>query len=148
MKAFDTVPHEKLISVLESEGIRGRLLNWIKDYLSCRTQSVRINNDVSAKTDVVSGVPQGSVSGPLFFIIYTSDISKVVKHGELYFYANDCKLSFAHDKSTPCGSELQDDLNAICDWADKMQLKLSAPKCKVLILNKFKTQMTQCELFI
>lgn len=148
MKAFDSVSHSKLISILDAKGIRGNLLRWIKNFLSGRTQSVCINDVFSQKVTVASGVPQGSVLGPILFIIYIADICKVVKNCELYLYADDCKLSFAHNKNSPTDAELQCDLNSISQWADRMQLKLAASKCKILTLNKPRTGLDQREYFI
>ena len=82
-KAFDKVSHEKLITVLDNKGIRGKPLDWIKDFLTDRTQVVRIQNIFSEEAAVKSGVPQGSCIGPLMFILFINDLVSVVQNCNL-----------------------------------------------------------------
>ena len=90
-KAFDTVPHQRLILKLERYGIRGHLLDWLRAFLMGRRQRVCINNHYSNWTNVTSGVPQGSVLGPLLFIIYINDIESNIK-SKIRLFADDCVL--------------------------------------------------------
>ena len=90
-KAFDTVPHRRLIVKLESYGINGNILNWIKAFLSRRSQVVKVNGADSESTAVLSGIPQGSVLGPLLFAIYINDLPEAVTSDALLF-ADDTKL--------------------------------------------------------
>ena len=127
-KAFDTVPIERLLHKMEYMGIRGRLLKWIRDYLFNRTYQVRINGVLSSEHSVSSGVPQGSVLGPLLFILYISDISQNMS----------CRTSmYADDTKMFCDPTLQhgdmvEDLSELERWTEKWLLKLNVSKCSVL----------------
>ena len=93
-KAFDTVSHPKLLEVIRSYGIGKNLYNWIACFLKNRKQFVRINNSLSDPTEVVSGIPQGSVIGPLLFILYMDDVNKVVSQfTTVSLFADDAKFS-------------------------------------------------------
>ena len=91
-KAFDSVPHERLLAKLDFYGIRGKALSWIKDFLSNRTQNVSVNGVLSSSRPVVFGVPQGSVLGPVLFILFINDISCSVQ-SNLRLFADDCVLT-------------------------------------------------------
>ena len=80
-KAFDTVPYDKLLHKLEAYGIRGPLHTWIKAFLCDRMMRVMVEGEASEETTVESGVPQGTVLGPLFFLVYINDISKGLSPG-------------------------------------------------------------------
>ena len=129
-KAFDRVSHAKLIDKLENYGVNGGLINWIKDYLTNRTSSVRVNNSTSNRFKVTSGVPQGSVLGPLLYIIYVNDMFEIVKNNsaELFMYADDAKI-FKTIKSSDDRLILQSCLNSLGDWSKKWEIKLNAGKC-------------------
>ena len=94
-KAFVSVPHLRLISKLQAYGIRGNLLKWIKNFLIGRQQKVILNGSSSQWTEVTSGVPQGSVLGPLLFILYANDITDGVQ-STLEMFADDSKLYRIH----------------------------------------------------
>lgn len=88
-KAFDTVPHELLKSKLHQYGITGNILGWINSFLSQRKQQVRVNGKFSDWSSVASGVPQGTVLGPLLFYLYIHDITNDID-SEIRLFANDC----------------------------------------------------------
>ena len=90
-KAFDSVPYRRLLAKLESYGIQNKTLAWLKSFLIGRKQRVKIKGTTSAWTEVLSGVPQGSVLGPLLFILYINDITDNIKC-EAFLYADDMKL--------------------------------------------------------
>ena len=91
-KAFDSVPHVRLIYKLNMLGIRGRLLNWIEDFLRNRRQRVVVNGSQSDWREVTSGVPQGSVIGPLLFICYINDLPSVITGCEYKIFVDYCKV--------------------------------------------------------
>ncbi|CAG2209440.1 unnamed protein product [Mytilus edulis] len=111
-KAFDTVPHQRLFLKLEKLGIKGCILNWIKSFLSGRKQCVRINNTTSTWSDVVSGVPQGSVLGPVLFLIFINDLPDVVE-GIVKVFADDCKV-YSKVSSDYERCKLQENLDRLC----------------------------------
>ena len=90
-KAFDTVPHRRLPGKFSAYGIQGNILNWIKDFLCGRSQIVKVNGEQSAPAAVISGIPQGTVLGPLLFVIYINDILDNIKSEGLLF-ADDTKI--------------------------------------------------------
>ena len=98
MKAFDMVNQQLLIKKLEKYGITGKLLAWIKNYLTDRKQCTIANKIISNKENIVYGVPQGSVLGPLLFSIYINDISSVVKSSTISMYADYTVVYISHTK--------------------------------------------------
>ena len=91
-KAFDCVAHEHLLIKLQCLGIDGRLLEWIRSFLTHRLQRVVVNGTYSDWLSVRSGVPQGSVLDPLLFLLYIDDMHRAVKHSKLKLYADDVAL--------------------------------------------------------
>ena len=120
-------------------GISGQLLHWIRSFLSGRFQRVVINGSCSDWLPVQSGVPQGTVLAidPLLFLLYVDDLRDVVSNATLKLFADDVAL-YCEVISTADCSLLQEDLNNICSWATKWQLRLNAFKCEVLFYNKCK----------
>ena len=88
---FDTVPHPRLLGKLSCYGISGNIINWIKAFLLGRSQVVRVNGEKSEETAVLSGIPQGSVLGPLLFVVYINDLPESVK-SNIFLFADDTKI--------------------------------------------------------
>ena len=120
-KAFDKVSHRLLIHKLAHYGITGEVLNWIKAFLSNRTQEVIVDGARSEKCGVTSGVPQGSVLGPLLFLLFINDIPSHTKHSNIRLFADDCMLYRKIDDNKDCDL-LQEDLNGLLDWEKKWKM--------------------------
>lgn len=133
-KAFDLVSHEALLYKLERYGFNGTILLWIKAFLLDRKQRVVIGEFASDWSDVKSGVPQGSVLGPLLFILFVNDIPEILHHISKLF-ADDCKL-LAIVKNCLDRKLLQDDLDKIVKWSQEWRMLFNLLKCKVMHLNK------------
>jgi hypothetical protein len=138
-KAFDKVDHEGLLLKLEHYGIRSSLLLWIRSFLIGRTQKVLVDGAASSPTPVMSGVPQGTVLGPLFFLVYINDISKGLSNGtKIRLFADDSLLY--RTIKTPQDSEiLQKDLDSLQIWEKTWKMEFHPGKCQLLkITNKIR----------
>ena len=133
-KAFDSVPHKRLAQKLESCGIDGNVLAWVKDFLAERKQTVVINGIKSSEGKVTSGIPQGSVLGPLLFVIYINDLPRGLKTVAKMF-ADDTKV-FARSDTDDGAINLQKDIDELQNWSDKWLLKFHPDKCCVLKIGK------------
>ena len=128
MTAFPQSPEYPHVTEFQSFGITGNVLKWIKDFLSGRHQRVVVNGTFSKWKPVLSGIPQGSVLGPVLFIIFINDLPEVVKC-YCKIFADDTKLY----KAISCSNDqqmLQLDLFQCCDWSDDWLLLFNVLKCK------------------
>ena len=132
-KAFDTVPHYRLMKKLDAYGIKNSLLLWIKDFLDGRWQQVVLNGSASKAIMVSSGVPQGSVLGPLLFLLYVNDIPEQVKCN-ISMFADDTKI-YTAIKNVADSQRLQADLNSLANWANKWLLRFNVKKCKCMSIG-------------
>ena len=136
-KAFDKVSHRHLLLKLEHYGIRGPTLSWIGDFLANRTQRVMIEGTQSETAPVTSGVPQGSVLGPLLFLCYINDLPTCVS-SDIRLFADDCLL-YRTIHSQQDAVILQEDLNMLQQWEAKWLMSFNPGKCEVLrVTNKRK----------
>lgn len=133
-KAFDKVPHKRLILKLRNHGIQGVLLGWITEWLKGRKQKVGIRGVSSDWADVLSGVPQGSVLGPLLFLVYINDLDFGIDNWILKF-ADDSKI-FSRITGKCDHKKLQDDLNKLATWSETWQMLFNTSKCKVMHIGK------------
>ena len=133
-KAFDKVPVERLVKKVKAHGVGGRVLNWIAAWLRGRKQRVVLNGKASDWADVLSGVPQGSVLGPLLFIIFINDLDSAATAEIVHKFADDTKIAQPirsdQDKAT-----LQVTLDHLCAWANTWGMEFNVAKCKVMHLG-------------
>ena len=130
-KAFDTVSHYRLLIKLEAMGFSQNMLNIIRNFLNCRHMEVRVGDAVSKVKPVTSGVPQGSVLGPLLFLLFINDLPESVIN-EIRIFADDVKMV-----ADPAQRQsIQRDLDELCNWENLWCLKFNLLKCKVLHIGK------------
>ena len=137
-KAFDCLNHELLIAKLEAYGFDQSSLEYIYSYLSNRKQRTKVNNSFSEWCSIISGVPQGSILGPLLFNIYLNDIFYFVKKSDIANYADDT-TPFTMDKTMDALLDsLEKDVSTIIKWFEHNYLKLNADKCHLLVSSHSK----------
>ena len=129
-KAFDKVAHMRLMKKLRGYGVNVQIRNWIQNFLSERRQKVVVNGEESEWAHVLSGVPQGSVLGPVLFVCYINDLPQEVQT-KVKLFADDTKL-YTKVSEEYGRHELQEDINNLDKWAKEWQLSFNASKCKVM----------------
>jgi len=132
-KAFDRVPHTRLLSKLSCYGLSGKLMDWIHHFLTNRKQRVNIRGSYSEWINITSGVPQGSVLGPILFIIFINDLPDVVL-SILSLFADDTKL-YRPIRSFNDHLILQQDINNLLSWNEKWQFFFNYQKCYVMSIG-------------
>ena len=131
-KAFNTVPHDRLLGKLEFYGITGPVLNWISAFLKGRTQSVLVEGEHSRKDPILSGVPQGTVLGPLLFLLFVNDLPECVSEGtRTRLFADDC-LVYREIRNQEDRVQLQADLDALGTWSARWGMRFNTSKCEIL----------------
>ena len=129
-KAFDKVPHQRLILKLKSHGMGNSIINWIEQWLTDSKQRVVVDGEVSSWKSVLSGVPQVHVLGPILFMAYINDLEEGVT-GSILKCADDTKL-FRKTKEIGDTFFLQDDIDKLVKWSEKWQMLFNFGKCKCL----------------
>ena len=138
-KAFDKVPHQLLLHKLQKYGFWSPLHQWFASYLTGRTQRVALEGQYSDWLNVASGVPQGSILGPLFFILYINDLPEyITPPTEMALYADESKL-YRVIKSDDDVAKLQTDLNSLHLWSSRWCMKFNTDKCKAVRLSRKRT---------
>ena len=140
-KAFDTVSHTRLLYKLDWYGIRNQALQWIKSFLTNRYQNVVVESTCSTKVPVVSGVPQGTVLGPILFLVYINDLPDVIKYSHVRLFADDCIL-YKQVLSTSDAQKLQSDLDSLYHWAETWLMRFNTSKCHVMHITQAKLNRT------
>jgi retron-type reverse transcriptase len=134
-KAFDTVNHQILINKLKHYGIRGVAINWLISYLSNRKQLVSIGNVTSDQEIISCGVPQGSVLGPLLFLLYINDFDQCSDLLDFHLFADDANLFFKHKNLITLQSDLNNELNNIFTWLCANKLSLNIDQSNFVIFH-------------
>ena len=129
-KAFDKVNQELLIKKLNIFGIKDLALNWIKSYLSNRTQQMQVGNDLSSEREVHTGVPQGSILGPTFFLCYINDVVDICHNSKMLLYADDTVLykKISDTQRFLDMHDFQQDVNRLINWCQKNRLNINVKK--------------------
>lgn len=135
-RAFETIDRKRLLNKLENYGIGGMVLSWFENYLTNRKQNVRCGEIQSEDIQVNCGVPQGSILGPLLFILYINDIEKVVRHCKLHLFADDTIMYIAGSDAQDVQHKLSEDLKNVTKWLQQNKLALNATKTKAMMLGK------------
>ena len=143
-KAFDTVDHRILLRKLYAYGIRGALLKWFESYLTSRTQYVAFNGTNSDIHYVKSGVPQGSIFGPLLFILYMNDICSVSKLLFTFLYADDTCVMLSGKDLNDLIAVLNVELISLCDWLKSNKLSLNTQKTFFMVFHRARLKSANC----
>ena len=133
-KVFDTVDHKILLHKLE-HGFRGIVLEWFKNYLTNRTQYVAFNNCTSNPGNIICGVPQGSILGPLLFILYVNDITYTSNMLEFILFADDTTILYSHKDINSKINVVNKELQEVNNWFKANKLSINASKTNFMILG-------------
>ena len=134
-KAFDTVDHDVLVAKLEHYGVRGTPNNWFKSYLNKRKQFVSINGFNSSECLINCGVPQGSVLGPLLFLIYINDLKNSIKYSTVHHFADDTNMLYIDKSLKKISKNVNYDLRGLTDWLNSNLISLNVDKTEFIIFK-------------
>ena len=136
-KAFDVVPHKRLLHKLDFYGIRGQSHQWIRSFLQNRSQRVVVDGEQSTSAPVTSGVPQGSVLGPILFLVFINDMPECVK-SRARLFADD-SIVYRNINSKDDCTALQDDLDALHKWEMEWGMHFNPSKCNIITVTRKKS---------
>ena len=136
-KAFDTLDHKLLLSKLSLMNFSNETINWFKSYLCDRTFLVNVESSFSDPADLKCGVPQGSILGPLLFLLYINDLPQAVKDCDVRLYADDTCISYTHKTIETIENKLNSDFNTLCDWFvdNKLSIHFGEDKTKSILFS-------------
>ena len=127
--------HTILVNKLHKLNISNSAISWFRDYLTGRVQCTKVNNVLSDPGDVTCGVPQGSILGPLMFILYMNDIKQVLTYCKISLYADDTVIWVSGTDVHEIEMKLQQDLLNVTDWLCANKLSVNVKKCKSLLVS-------------
>ena len=134
-RAFETISRPLLLQTLKRFGIEGSTYKWFESYLSGRTQKTAFNEFVSSPIENTLGVPQGSVLGPILFIMYLNDMKRVFRYCDINLFADNTVLFIEGKHLSECVEHLNEELHSLSDWLKFKKLKLNIGKTKYLIIS-------------
>ena len=138
-KAFDCLQFPILISKLTKLGLHQDTVDWLRDYLTDRSQSTVANNTHSPAANVTQGVPQGSILGPLLYIIYANDIQDIITKSKFAFYADDTVILSSHKNMEKAFSNVQEDIDNLLSWCNRNGIHINVAKTKYMVFRGKKT---------
>ena len=145
-KAFDTVDPHIMLKKLSNIGVPADCLQWFTSYLTDRRICTLFNSSTSAESNIEYGVPQGSIHGPLLFIIYIDDIVKHLNHCSVHLYADDTVIYFSHKNISTIESVLNSELQGIFTWLCNSKLSLNCDKTVSMLFGSHKMLTKCCQL--
>ena len=134
-KAFDTVNHSILLKKLDYYGIRGLANKWFSSYITDRYQKVTIKGSTSKYCKITCGVPQGSILGPLLFLLYINDMNSAIKHSLVHHFADDTNLLYSHRDPNVLRKNMNTDLKLLFTWLCANRLSLNVNKTEFIIFK-------------
>jgi hypothetical protein len=140
-KAFDTVDHNILLNKLNHYGFRGIVNDWFSSYLKNRTQTTQVGQNISNKVEVSCGVPQGSVLGPLLFLLYVNDMHKCSDKLQFYLFADDTNILYADKNMKALESTVNIELRNLYDWLTASKLTLNIKKSNFVIFHSYQKRL-------
>ena len=147
-KAFDTLSHSQLLTKLQQLGFGGTSISWIRSYLTARTQQVRMNDVLSGRCEVESGVPQGSILGPVLFIAFTTDFSKNFQDCKISAYADDTQLLVVGKTVQEVKNKVEETLSRAQTWFSENSLKINPTKSEVMIFGPKNQNLEQVNITV
>ena len=142
-KCFDTIDHTILLDKLTHYGIRTSELKWFQSYLTGRMQVVDYNGKISEQKEISIGVPQGTVLGPLLFLLYLNDLSHVINNASINIYADDVVIYMSNSSFSALRDEMQYTMNRACEWYNANKLSLNNSKCNTMVIELASVSNTQ-----
>ena len=146
-KAFDSLDHSILLYKLEHYGVRGVPLNWFRNYLTDRKQFTCVNGVNSSTLPLTCGVPQGSILGPLLFLIYANDIINTSNVLRFILYADDTNILFSHKNVNTLYSIMNAELIQVCDWFRANKLQMNGSKTKYMVFRSYRNTQQVLSLY-